>query len=190
MCLLVFYQKAPFQTQIVPHSPQQTKPFSVYLKGIIRSQPGFMLDPKIYEKLTRYCDENEKTAADVVKKLRRLKVDSSEFDGYLSKLKENNFIHEGRFAKLYIEAHARKKWGKVKMKSALRGKGIKSDLIEKELEQMDEKTYTESLMYLAEKKIKSIRNGTAQEKKSKLVRFLLGRGFEMGKIMAAIKAMG
>ena len=98
-------------------------------------------------------------------------------------------MNEERFAKAYIEAHARKKWGKIKMKSALRQKGVSSDLIEKQLENVGEKEYGEGLMYLAEKKIKSIRNGTDKEKKGKLIRFLLGRGFEMGKILAAIKTM-
>ena len=119
-----------------------------------------MLDPKIYEKLSRYCAENEKTASDVVKKLRALKVDAVDFDMYLMALKNDNFLHEERFAKSYIEAHARKKWGKVKMKSALRQKGISGDLIEKHLGQMEEREYNEGLTYLAEKKIKSIRTGT------------------------------
>ncbi len=148
-----------------------------------------MLDKIIYEKISRYCAENEKTASDVVRKLRAYKVDASEFDSYLAALKNDNFLHEERFAKAYIEAHARKKWGKIKMKSALRQKGLSSDLIEKQLENVENKEYGEGLMYLAEKKIKSIRNGTDKEKKGKLIRFLLGRGFEMGKILAAIKTM-
>ena len=148
-----------------------------------------MLDKNIYEKISRYCAENETTASDVVRKLRAYKVDAVDFDAYLAALKNDNFLHEERFAKAYIEAHARKKWGKIKMKSALRQKGVSSDLIEKQLENVGEKEYGEGLMYLAEKKIKSIRNGTDKEKKGKLIRFLLGRGFEMGKILAAIKTM-
>ena len=143
--------------------------------------------PEIYEKLTSYCAYSERCPSDVKTKMYSLKIDKSEMDGYLSKLQDQNFLNEERFVKYFVSAHTKKKWGKTKIKSALSRKGLNSSLIKKYLDEIEEDDYEDQIKVLVQKKLKSLRTGTARDKKNKLVRFLLGKGFEMGKIVPALK---
>jgi len=148
-----------------------------------------MYDSAIYEKLTNFCAYQERCKADVIEKLYKLKLPKEEFDVYLDKLKTENFLNEERYVKAFISAHSKKKWGKTKIKSALSGKRLDNGLIKKYLDQIEEDDYEEQIKELLQKKWKSIRTGSPKEKKNKLIRFLLSKGFEMGKVMGAVKEM-
>ena len=148
-----------------------------------------MYDSAIYEKLTNFCAYQERCTADVLEKLYKLKVPKDDFDNYIPKLKGENFLNEERYVKAFISAHSKKKWGKTKIKSALSGKRIDSGLIKKYLDLIEQDDYDAQIKELLQKKWKSIRTGSPKEKKNKLIRFLLSKGFEMGKIMAAVKEM-
>ncbi|HWB64789.1 MAG TPA: regulatory protein RecX [Chitinophagales bacterium] len=141
-----------------------------------------MFDKKIYEKLAQYCAEKERCATDVMQKLRKLKAGANDFDEYLAKLRGQSFLNEERYIKAFVEAHNRKKWGKRKIESALAIKGVKGPLVKKYTGQIDEEDYVAQLKNLADKKYKSLTKGTPQEKRIKVMRFLLGKGFEMDKI--------
>jgi regulatory protein len=124
-----------------------------------------------------------------LEKLYKLKVPKDDFDEYIAKLNDQNFLNEERFVKAFISAHSKKKWGKTKIRSALSGKRIDGGLIKKYLDLIEEGDYDEQIKELMQKKWKSIRTGTTKDKKNKLIRFLLSKGFEMGKVMAAVKEM-
>ncbi len=148
-----------------------------------------MYDSAIYEKLTNFCAYQERCKADLFEKLYKLKVPKDDFDSYIVKLQEQNFLNEDRYVKAFVSAHSKKKWGKTKIKSALSGKRIDGDVIKKYLELIEEGDYDEQIKDLLQKKWKSMRTGTPKDKKNKLIRFLLSKGFEMGKVMAAVKGM-
>lgn len=148
-----------------------------------------MFDSAVYDKLTNFCAYQERCKADVLEKLYKLKVAKDDFDVYTLKLKEENFLNEERYVKSFISAHSKKKWGKTKIKSALAGKKLSSEVVKKYLDLIEEGDYDEQIKMLLQKKWNSIRTGTPKEKKNKLIRFLLGKGFEMGKVMRAVKEM-
>jgi regulatory protein len=148
-----------------------------------------MLDAAIYEKLSSFCAYQERCKADVLDKLYKLKVPKDDFDLYLAKLQDQNFLNEERYVKAFVSAHSKKKWGKTKIKSALSGKRIDGDVIKKYLELIEDGDYDEQIKELLQKKWKSIRTGTPKDKKNKLIRFLLSKGFEMGKVMTAVREM-
>lgn len=148
-----------------------------------------MYDSAIYEKLTRFCAYQERCKADVLEKLYKLKTSKDDFDTYTDKLKAENFLNEERFVKAFISAHSKKKWGKTKIKSALSGKRIDGDLIKKYLDLIEEGNYDEQIKVLLQKKWNSLKTGAPKEKKTKLIRFLLSKGFEMGKVLAVMKEM-
>lgn len=145
------------------------------------------MDKIIYDKLSNYCAYQERCVSDVKEKLRKLKIEKDEYDGYIEKLKDDNFLNEDRFVKYFVSAHAKKKWGKTKIKSALGGKRIDSSLIKKYLDDMDEEDYDEQIKTIAEKKWNTIKAKTPRDKKNKMLRFLLSKGYEMGKALNAIK---
>jgi len=148
-----------------------------------------MLDKTIYDKLQNYCAYRERCKSEVVSKMMTLKVEKPDFEVYLEKLQEENFLNEDRFVKSYVSAYSKKKWGKVKIKSALSGKRIDSVLIKKYLDDLDEGNYEEQIKVAAEKKLRSIKAPSQREVKTKLLRFLLGKGYEMGKILLVLKEL-
>ncbi len=145
------------------------------------------IDKELYDKLCNFCAYQERCVSDVKQKMLKLKIEKDEFDLYIEKLKQGNFINEDRYVKYFVNAHAKKKWGKTKMKSALSGKRIEQGLIKKYLDDMDEENYEEQIKTIAEKKWETIKAKTPRDKKTKMLRFLLAKGYEMGKALNAIK---
>jgi len=147
-----------------------------------------MIDKTIYEKLANYCAYQERCVVDVKQKLQKLKVDKEEFNAYINKLKTANFLNEDRYVKYFVAARTKKKWGKAKIKSALGVKRIDSSIVQKYLDDIDVENYEEQMRLAAEKKWKTIKGETLRERKTKLMRFLLSKGYEMDRIVKAIKA--
>lgn len=151
----------------------------------------FLLDMNahIYEKLAAFCAYQERSVKDVQQKLIKLKVEKENFSTYIERLKRENFLNEERFAKAFIAGHLRKKWGKTKIRSALMQKGISAAVIKQHLDNVEDESYKEQLLKAAKQKLKSIKTETVYEKKRKLLRFLLGKGYESAKASKVVKEL-
>lgn len=148
------------------------------------------IDSTIYDKLTRYCSYSERCRADVVKKLVTLKVDKAQHGKYIGTLEAGNYLNEKRYVQAFVNGHYKnKKWGRQKIKTVLKQKRLPAELIESFLQDIEEEGYESQLLVQAEKKLASIRKGTPQEKRVKLTRFLVSKGYEMDKVFAVLKTM-
>lgn len=147
------------------------------------------MDADIYNKLTDYCAYRERCGSEVKQKLQKLKVDKSDYEEYINRLQQHNYLNEERYVKYFVSGHEKKKWGKTKIKAALAGKKIDAVLIKKYLDEMDEDNYEEQIKAVAEKKWNSIKGATLRDRKTKLLRFLLGKGYEMNKALAVLKTV-
>lgn len=147
------------------------------------------MDTLVYEKLTAYCAYRERSAKEVQQKLTRLKVEKVEFPVYIERLKRDNFLNEERFVKAFVAGHLRKKWGKAKIKSALMQKGISAAIIKQHLDNVEEEGYGEQLLNVARQKLKTIKAETDYERKTKLLRFLLSKGYESNKAGKVVKEL-
>jgi regulatory protein len=150
---------------------------------------NLMIDKSIYDKLADFCSYQERCADDVRQKLQKLKEEKSNFSDYLVKLKEENFLNEERYVKYFVAGHARKRWGKTKIKMALLRKRIDASIIKLHLDDMDEANYEEQIKAIAEKKWSTIKAKSPRDKKTKLLRFLLSKGYEMNKALNALKQL-
>ncbi|MES2621675.1 MAG: RecX family transcriptional regulator [Bacteroidota bacterium] len=148
-----------------------------------------MIDKTLYDKLSNFCAYQERCEADVKQKLQKLKVEKEDYGEYIERLKEDNYLNNERYVKYFVAGHEKKKWGKTKIKMALLGKRIDSSLIKQYLDDMDEENYEEQIKTIAEKKWSTIKAKSPRDKKTKLLRFLLSKGYEMNKAMAAMKQL-
>lgn len=148
-----------------------------------------MIDKTLYDKLSNFCAYQERCVADVKQKLQKLKVEKDDYTEYIERLKEDNYLSEERYVRYFVSGHVKKKWGKTKIKMALLGKRIDSSLIKQYLDDMDEGNYDEQIKTIAEKKWNTIKAKSPRDKKTKLLRFLLSKGYEMNKAMAAMKQL-
>ena len=148
-----------------------------------------MPDQTIYEKLARYCAYQERSPADVQAKLKALKADPAEFAGYREMLVRDNYLNEERYIKAFVAGHLRKKWGTTKIKSTLQQKGINAALIKKHLDAIDAEGYNDTLLHLAQRKLGTLKADTPAQMRVKLMRFVLGKGYESSKVSAVVKKL-
>jgi regulatory protein len=131
------------------------------------------------EKTRQWCASDEHCFWDVKQKLKRYGCNSLEINRILETLAEEEFINENRYALAFASGKFNLfKWGKNKIASGMRMKNIPEQFINKALESLDEDAYRESLSKLLNKKKSGIKEGTPAEKKQKLLRFALQKGYE------------
>lgn len=85
---------------------------------------------KALDVLRWMCSRSEKTKQDCVKSLFRWLVDPSEHEKIIATLVEEKFVDEKRYTQMYVsEKHNFYKWGRAKIVSMLRMKGVPLDII-------------------------------------------------------------
>ncbi len=123
-------------------------------------------------------------------KLKRWEVAEEVAERIVAKLVKEKFIDEERYARAFVKDKFRyNHWGKVKIEHELKMRRIASRHIELGLEELKEEDNLETLRQIIEKKRPSVKGKNDYEIKGKLIRFALGRGFEMDDIMEVIEGM-
>lgn len=136
-----------------------------------------------FGRLTAFCAAGEHCLTEVRERLRRWNVAPDEAEALVRRLVEEQYINEERYCRAYINDKVRfARWGRLKIAQALRQKQIASSLYLPLLDELDEAVYSEQLRRLLEAKQREVKGRNAYERKVKLVRFALGRGYEMDEI--------
>ncbi|HEY8733432.1 MAG TPA: regulatory protein RecX [Puia sp.] len=132
------------------------------------------------QKLKHYCGYQERSHAEVKEKLYSLGLFRREVDELISRLIEEDYLNEERFARQFASGKSRiKGWGKLKIRNELKQKGISEFCIVKALNAIDNKEYTDGFKKLADKKWLALRNEKNNfVRRNKWQQFLLQRGFE------------
>lgn len=97
----------------------------------------------------------------------------------VQRLVEEDFINENRYARAF--AHDKtlyNGWGRMKTRQALAHQGICRADIEEALAEIDEEAYLQQLKHALKQKAASVRASSSYERRQKLARFALGRGYE------------
>src|ERR687886_2511625 len=97
-------------------------------------QKKFLTKEQALQKLKQYCAYQERSHYEVVQKLWDLGVRKAEHDEIVSALIEEDYLNEERFAIQYAGGKFRMlQWGRVKIKQALKQKGVSEYCIKKAL---------------------------------------------------------
>ena len=131
-------------------------------------------------KLKQYCAYQERCHSEVKEKLYSYGVYNNDAEDIISKLIEEDYLNEERFALSFAGGRFRmKQWGRVKIKYELKQKQVSEYCIKKALKVIDEDEYKNLLQKLSEQKLKTLKSEkNIFIKKRKLQDFLLQRGFE------------
>lgn len=131
-------------------------------------------------KIKQYCAYQERCHSEVREKLYSLGLYKNDVEQVMAQLIEENFLNEERFAIQYAGGKFRmNRWGRVKIKYALRQKGVSDYSIKKALKEIGESEYMATLQKLAEQKLGTLRSEkNAPVKKRKLQDYLIGKGYE------------
>lgn len=135
-------------------------------------------------RMMRICSRKEYCTFEIRQKLRRLQQSDEVIDRIIDNLHKSKFIDDERYARSYISDKLRfSKWGKIKIVYTLRQKQLSDKMIEEVFSEYPTDSLTESLRPLLEKKLKSVKGATEFEKRNKVIRYGLGRGFAMQDII-------
>ena len=97
----------------------------------------------------------------------------------IADLISEGFINEERYAKTFARGKFKiKHWGRNKIIAELKKKRISTPCIQTAIKEIDEEQYHSVLQELIIKKCKEVKAKNAIEKKQKIIRYLLGRGYE------------
>lgn len=142
----------------------------------------------LLKKAANYCVYQERTQKEVAERLKFWGADKEQADEIIVWLIEENFINEGRFAKQYAGSKFRiKKWGKLKIKYALRSKGVSENCIKEAMQDISSEEYKECIIKLSENKRQSISSDTSPIiTKKKILDYLQTKGFEYNDIKNAL----
>jgi regulatory protein len=142
----------------------------------------------ILQRMMSLCSKNEKCAYDIEQKLRKNNLPDSDIEKIIDELQESDFINHTRYVEAFVNDKLRfNHWGKRKISYALKAKNIEEEIINQKLEQIDPALYEEILIEELDKKINSMREVSDNQRKDKVVRYLLQKGFEYGKIFDIIE---
>ncbi len=142
---------------------------------------------QLLTKLYAYCAYQERSTSEVREKLSQLGVYGEAAKEFENLLISEGFIDDVRYAKVFAGSKFRiKKWGRIKITTALRGKGMDTTTIEEGLKEIEEETYLETLMSLIEKKLEHLNEPSRLKKKKKLLDFATQKGYEFGLVIKVL----
>lgn len=143
-----------------------------------------------YLRLATLCARCEQAEGDIRKKLREWGIASSDTDAIISRLKQERYLDNERYARAYCRDKLRfNGWGRIKIAFMLKGKGIEQEFIDAALAQIDEEQYVNILNEALEAKARSLKDKEPQQARASLLRFAASRGFESNLIFPAVSRL-
>lgn len=143
-----------------------------------------------YQKATAFCAYQERTVQEVKDKLLSLEVEQEVIDEMIEQLQAEKFISQDRFAKAFAGGKFRlKKWGRLKIRQELKLRGLSEAEIQLGFQEIDPDLYEQTLYDLLEKKNRLEKTTNVLERKQKLLRFGLSKGYEQDMIWDVINAL-
>jgi regulatory protein len=139
------------------------------------------------QKLRHYCGYQERSHAEAKEKLYSYGLRKQAVEEALAQLIEENYLNEERFAIQFAGGKFRmKKWGRVKIKHALKQKQVSTYCINKAMKELDK-----TLHKLAKQKWDSIKSEGVNlfVKMGKTTDYLLQKGYEPELIRLAINKL-
>jgi regulatory protein len=144
---------------------------------------------KSFQKAKYYCAYQERSHAEVKKKLYGFGLYKNEVELLTSQLIEENYLNEERFAMAFAGGKFRiKHWGKTRIKYELKQRKVSNYSIKKSLAAIPDDEYEKKLQKLAEEKLEILKSEkNIFTKKSKLQNYLVAKGYEYNLVFEILK---
>ena len=138
-----------------------------------------------------YCAYQERSHKEARDKLYGYGLYPSQVENILAQLIEEEYLNEERFAIAFAGGKFRiNQWGKIKIGSTLKQKGISDYCIKKALNSIDQLSYQATLNKLYNNKLKEIsRDDNVLVKKRKVYSYLIQKGYENELVNSLLEKM-
>lgn len=152
------------------------------------SQADFHKIKKIIES---FCAYQERCTQEVMFKMSGFSLTREEQEQMMQHLVFNRFVNDQRYCESIVSGKFRiKQWGKLKIKGYLIQKNIPTTIIQNAINGIDDKEYCKTIEKLVLKKMEELKNEKdIWKKKSKIFRFVHGKGFEFDMCQQYINAL-
>ena len=134
---------------------------------------------KAYVRAQRYCAFQERSQQEVRDKLYSWGLHRREVEELLARLIGDGFLKEERFAEAFAGGKFRiKKWGRIKIRAALKAKQVSEPLIRKALSSIDEAEYRKVLKQVLGDRLRKSAQTPPLKRKHQAAAYAISRGFE------------
>ena len=136
----------------------------------------------------KYCAYQERSQQEVRDKLYGLGLHRNEVEQGIALLIEEGFLNEQRFAIAYAGGKFRiRKWGRVKIRLALKEKKVSEACIKAALNLIPGKDYENSLKKVITEKRKKLSGQPSQKMNYQLAQYAISRGYEPDLVWDTLK---
>lgn len=154
----------------------------------MEQKPKTITESKALSRMANLCARREYCIFDIETKLKRYGLEKETIESIIARLVKEKYIDEIRYTRGFIKDKIRfNKWGKTKIEYALRQKRVPEDIVAEAFLEYTDEELNNSLQDLLQAKWKTIKGDSDYEKRNKLIRFGLSRGFDMNNILKCIK---
>jgi regulatory protein len=153
----------------------------------LQHQKNYLTPELAYPKIKHYCGYSERCHFEVRERLFAMGLIKKDVETLLSRLIEENYLNEERFAIQFAGGHFRqKKWGRTRIIYALKQKRVSDQNIKRGLKEISEEEYLSLLQKLATNKWENLKREQSISREAKTTAYLLQKGYERQAIQVAI----
>lgn len=143
---------------------------------------------KVLLRLAGLCAASEQCSSDIRIKVLKAGLSAEDAERVVEYLISHRYVDDGRFAKAFAADKVRfSGWGRIKIRMALRAKGLSDVIVSSALQSIDADDYKEALRKALAAKAESLDLHDVKGRQS-LYRHLASRGFESSMIVEEIRA--
>lgn len=140
------------------------------------------------QKAAAFCSGAEHCRSEIVRKLALWGLPAPSIEKITAYLQKEKYIDEERYCRAFVHDKVLyNKWGRTKIRMALRQKQISETAIKLALSDLPADDYLTGLQNILKAKSKTIKAANEYEKRNKLIRFALSRGFEMDAVCQCLQ---
>lgn len=138
-------------------------------------------------KLAALCSRGEHCTGELDEKMRKWGLDEEARKRNIDYLVKHQFVDNARFCRSFVNDKVKyDKWGRRKIEQALWLKHIPSEVSVPVLDEVDDEDYLAVLSPMLRAKWPTIKAGSDYERSMKLIKYAMGRGFELRLIRQCI----
>ena len=135
----------------------------------------------------RLCSGSEHCTSQIREKLLAWDASPDEAEAIIARLVDEKYIDNLRFSRAYChDKFCYSRWGRVKIRQMLRQLRLSDEEIAAGMAAIPEEDYLQTLSDALQAKNRTLRDTDTYQRRGKLVRHLLSRGFEMELILDAV----
>jgi regulatory protein len=146
--------------------------------------------PEIKLKMVNYCVYQDRCHKEVEQKFKDFILVQEAKDEIMLYLLKENYLNEERFTRSYIRGKFyQKSWGRTKIISNLKFKGISAKLIQNAMDEIDEQDYEATIKKLYLQHYSIQKESKDYLKKQKSLKYLMTKGYEYEILLRLIQDM-